>query len=117
MKNKTIKKKLKETIKNEPASIAAFVAQEALDSGYDLKSYFRDIAQHGCVSGMVTSLTYYRQTHQFFDTYYEQIEGLGQEFEEVTGTKLDLGHDLKNTLAWFAFEGTAYQLAIEFDLF
>ena len=116
MKSKAIKKKLKKIIENEPASIKAFVAQEALNSGYSLKSYFRNVTQHGCVSGMVSSLIYYHQTHQFFETYYDQIEELRMEFEEATGTKLDLGNDLKNTLAWFAFEETAHQLVSEFEL-
>jgi len=116
MRTKTIQKHLEQIIEDEPASIKAFVAQEALDCGDDIINYFRDVTEHGCISGMVTSLIYYSQTHQFFETYYEQIEELRQEFEEATGTKLDLGNDLKNTLAWFAFEETAHQLASEFDL-
>ena len=111
-----IEKELKQIIKEDPASLKAYVAHEALECGYDLKSYFRDLTQYGCMSGMVSSLIYYRDTHQFFEIYYDQIDDLRQHYEESTGCKIDLGHDLKNTLAWFAFEETAYQLASELDI-
>lgn len=116
MKNKAIKKKLKSIIENEPASIKAFVAAEALDYGASLKSFFKDVTSYGCVNGTVSSLIYYRDTHQFFDIYYEEIEELRQEFEEATGVPLELKHDLKNQLAWFAFEQITFNLAVEFDL-
>jgi len=116
LKNKEIKKALKEIIENEPASIKAYVATEALDYGASLKSFFHDVTSYGCVNGTVSSLIYYRDTHQFFDIYYEEIEELRREFEEATGVSLELKHDLKNQLAWFAFEQTAFQLAAEFDM-
>ncbi len=108
-------KKLKKIIKDTPATIEAFVAQEAL--GHEnLSHFFNDLATYGCVSGMVSSLIYYRQTHQFFDCYYEQINELRLEYEENTGTQIQLGSDLKNTLAWFAFEETAFQMGSDLGL-
>lgn len=106
------RKKLKKIIKDTPATIEAFVAQEALDHE-NLSHFFNDLATYGCVSGMVCSLIYYHQTHQFFDYYYEQINELRLEYEENTGIQIELGTDLKNTLAWFAFEETAFQMGTD----
>ena len=110
-----LRKFLKNIIKEEPASLKAFVAQEALGQE-SIRNFFNDLSNHGCVSGMVSSLIYYRQTHQFFDIYYEQIEELRLRYEAETGCQISLGHDLKNTLAWFAFEETAYGLATELNI-
>jgi hypothetical protein len=110
-----LKKALRNIIKEDPASIKSCVAQEALEKD-NIRDFFNDLSNHGCVSGMVSSLIYYNQTHQFFDTYYEQIETLRLQYEEETGLQIQLGNDLKNTLAWFAFEQTAYQIATEFEI-
>jgi len=60
---------------------------------------------------------YYTDTHKFFDTYYEEIEELRSEYEDSTGCSVDIqGRDIKNTLAWFAFEQTAYNLANKLEL-
>lgn len=39
-----------------------------------------------------------------------------QEWEDNTGGPLRINGDLKNALAWFAFEEVAYQLAVELGL-
>jgi hypothetical protein len=90
------------------------VINEALsyDTDAEIESFFRDLAQHGCVSGMVGKLVWYTQTHAFYDKYYDDIEELRVEYLENVGEALNVGdRDWKNTLAWFAFEETAYQLA------
>ena len=85
------------------------VLQKSLD--YDNpKDFFTDLLEHGCVSGMVSGLIYYVNTHKFFDKHYEQIEKLRQDYEEHTGEPLKIEYDLKNFLAWFAFEETARKL-------
>ncbi len=65
---------------------------------------------------MVSSLIYYRDTHRFYDEYYDEIEDLRLEFEDNCGEPLKVKGDLKNFLAWFAFEETAYLLSIELRL-
>jgi hypothetical protein len=62
------------------------------------------VLDHGCVSGVVTELIYYSQTHAWFDEYYEEINEMKLEFEEGTGEPLHIESDLKNELAWFTFE-------------
>jgi len=97
---------LKQICKNEPNSIKAAVAQEALEYD-DPQSFFNDLQQHGCVSGMVNSLIYYNDTHAFYDKHYEEIEELREEYEESSGESFQINSDLKNHLAWFTFEQVA----------
>mgnify|MGYP005993013917 CR=1 FL=1 len=64
----SITEKLKEIIKNNPNTIKSCVAQEALEHSYDdIKNFFSDLQQHGCVSGMISSLIYYVDTHKFYE--------------------------------------------------
>ena len=104
-----MKKLLKQICKNNPESIRSEVAQEALEYD-DPQSFFDDLLQHGCISGMVSSLIYYTDTHAFYDKHYAEIEELRTEYEESTGEPLQINNDLKNFLAWFAFEQVAYEL-------
>ncbi|MBI1289203.1 MAG: hypothetical protein GC178_16675 [Flavobacteriales bacterium] len=108
-------KKLKSIVVDEPATIRAAVAIEALEY-HDPEAFFNDLFSHGCVSGMVSSLIYYNDTHEFFDAHYDEIEDLRLEYIESTGDPLTVKDDLKNWFAWFSFEETARSLANELDL-
>ena len=113
--NTKIRLHLEMIVENEPQTLRAAVAREALNHD-DPAEFFSDLQNHGCVSGLVSSLIYYTDTHAFFDKYYEEIEDLRCEYEEETGVQINIQHDLKNFLAWFAFEETAYQMASELEL-
>ena len=115
MTNNELKKKLQAIANTEINTIEKQVALEALQ--YDeIKNFFSDITNFGCVTGMVGSLIYYSDTHTFFDTHYEQIEDIREEFEDSIGEPFHIKRDLKNTLAWFAFEQVAYTMANEFEM-
>ncbi len=115
MTNNELKNKLQTITNTSENTIEKAVALEALD--YDeIQNFFSDILNHGCITGMVGSLIYYADTHTFFDSHYDQIEELRNEYEENTGMPLSIKHDLKNYLAWYAFEETAYKMANEFEL-
>ncbi len=107
-----LREKLEDIIENEPNTIKACVAQEALDYDCeDVETFFSDLLQYGCVSGMISSLIYYVDTHKFFDDHYDEIEELRYEFEDMLGEPVKPNGDLKNWFAWFAFEETARKLA------
>lgn len=113
----SLAQKLHEIITAEPNAIRANVAQAALDYCDESPSQmFTDLSQGGCQSGTIPSLIYYADTHQFFDQYYDEIEAMREEFEGNTGEPLQVKGDLKNWLAWFAFEQVAVQLAEELNL-
>lgn len=104
---------LQNIVKNDPHSIQGAVAKEALthESPTD---FFKDLLHHGCISGMVGSLIYYRDTQKFYDTHYDEIEDLRHNMEYAESGFID--GDLKNTYAWLSFEETAYRMAVNLEL-
>ena len=110
-----VTERLQNIIETKPNTLKSAVAQEALEYS-DAAAFFHDILQHGCKSGIVSSLIYYADTHKFFEKYYDAIEQIRDEVEANLGEALSINGDLKNCLAWFAFEETAYQLALELRL-
>ena len=117
MEKEIIHQKLLE-IKNENgSSIRKEVAREALAYGnVEPIAFFSDLLQHGCDSGMVSCLIYYRDTHAFFLRYYDQIEELRINMEESLGESLKPTGDLMNWYSWFAFEETARTMAEEIGI-
>jgi hypothetical protein len=102
---------LQTIIDAQPASLKAAVADEALAYDDDPRLLFRDLARCGCAGGTVHNLIMLRDTHRFFEVYYDDIEALREDWEYGTGTPLDINGDLKNALAWFGFEETARLIA------
>lgn len=113
--NQSLKIALQNIIKSDAYGIEAEVAREALENT-NVTSFFSDLLQHGCVSGMIGSLVYYHDTFAFFDKHYREIEIMREECEAGIGEPLQINGDLKNFLAWFTFEETAYQLAMKLEL-
>ena len=74
------------------------------------KSFADDVLRYGCVSGIVTELIYYKDTHKWFDTYYDEIMALAEEYELETGEELHWEGDFKNWFAWWSFEKTTFDL-------
>ena len=91
----------------------------------DYETWLEDLASHGCQSGMVSGLIYYSETSKFHDEFEDEIWNLVDEMKDSMGSKNvlefigglngaeDVGSmdQLKNLLAWFAFEETARTLA------
>lgn len=94
-------------LRREVASIILDCCEE------DLSNWFENLFAHGCVSGMVGPLIYYTDTHSFFDRHYSEIEGLREQYEADTGHALVIDGDLKNYLAWFAFEQVAHEISVD----
>ena len=112
-----MKEKLEAIVKNEPQTIKNLVAKEALDySSESITDFFDDLFRYGCISGMVSELVYYVDTHKFYDTHYTEIEELREAYETQTGQALTIDGDLKNFMSWFAFETVAYNLTNELGL-
>ncbi len=103
---------------------------EQWDDYDDKKVIFSDVLEHGCQSGIVTSLIYYDDTTKFYDNHKAEINALLYEVMQETGiyNPLELFGDKwdredplaldvlnKNLLAWFAFEETLRQIASNFD--
>ena len=113
--------KLKKIISSKSSTLKAYVAKEALIFSEDVNDnevvfFFEGLLKHGCVSGWINSLCFYSQTHKFYDEYYDEIEDLRYNYENSMGQPITIKGDLKNFMAWFAFEETAYQLANELGI-
>jgi hypothetical protein len=72
MTTKNLIKELEILSQSKENTIEKAVTIEALESE-DIRAFFSDLLQYGCVSGMVSSLICYEDTHSFFDTHYRQI--------------------------------------------
>jgi len=114
----TLKKSLKNILaENEPEQnlryeVAKYILEDC-ETDEEIKTFFDDLLQHGCASGMVSSLIYYADTHAFYERHYNEIEELREELEESLGDPLKIKYDLKNFFAWLAFEETARKIAEE----
>tara|TARA_Y100000588_G_scaffold222725_1_gene236626 strand:+ start:93 stop:446 length:354 start_codon:yes stop_codon:yes gene_type:complete len=106
---KEVKTILHEIAKSHESGIMRIVATDALDSESPL-DYLQDVTNYGCISGSVSGLIYYVDTHAFFDNHYEEIEAMRYDWEDQTGTKLYPNGDLKNWYAWFAYERKCSEL-------
>ena len=96
---------------------------EQLEEGYT--GALNDLLQHGCVSGMVSDLIYYRDTCAFYLKHKAEIWAMLDTLLDDCG--LDRVQDLlsswdtsdrwaedthnQNLLAWFGFEHAASMLA------
>lgn len=113
MKNKILNK-LKKLAKNSTNQLEEYVANYALDNystDEEIKTFFSDLFQSGCQSGMISSLIYYQDTKEFFIKYEDEINELKEEFEESTGETLKISGKTSNFLAWFGFEEMARNIA------
>jgi len=86
-----------------------------------------DVINHGCQSGVVPFLIYYTDTIHFYKSYSQEIGTLLSEEMKETGfdsishllSTFDSSDPLcietnnQNLLAWFGFEQTCYQVALE----
>lgn len=107
-------KKLKALLKTA-SDLDKEVIQDAIDAE-DAKSYLEDVLQHGCQSGIVSGLIYYKDTDAFFRKHMDEIEQLRLDMEESIGEPLKIGTPLYNWLAWFGYEETANKIANQIGL-
>ena len=86
-------------------------------------SYIKDAAEHGCIGGNCSGLVYYAATHAFYAKHAEEIDELLGELEDQMGEPYDiqgnmkrLGQsDLRNFLAWMAYEVRAQEIMRELE--
>ncbi|MFI3222678.1 MAG: hypothetical protein QX191_06545 [Methylococcaceae bacterium] len=50
-----------------------FVAEEALKRKPHIELFFIKVEKNGCASGLIESLTSYRDTYRFFNQHYREI--------------------------------------------
>ena len=102
---------------------------DKFDEYDDPKQIVIEVVTHGCVSGIVGELIYYSDTTAYYAKnkdainrlLYEQMEELGEydltEFfcDWDLEDPLALDYYNQNILAWFGFETTMRNVALQFD--
>lgn len=109
-------------------NVARWANARAADYSNGLEGVFSDLS-HGCRSGMVSHLIYYKDTLNFYRKHRAEIEAMINELMEegVLTSPADLnGWDKsdpfardtnnRNLLAWFGFEEAANRLANRADI-
>ena len=90
-------------------------AIEKIKSDYTLEE-FKEIADHGCQSGVCHEHIYYGDTISFFDKYEEEIteyfrDNYGTEFLTDLFAQNDANLDYyKNDVTWAYIESVAFQV-------
>lgn len=96
-----------------------------IEEGKD-EEFMNDLMESGCIGGMVSGLTFFSETQEFFNNNKEEINELlsnmiadigvhspkdlfGNKFDEEDFLCLEVNN--QNLLAWFAFEETARMIA------
>ena len=106
---------------NLKSEVMEILESMAVDS--NLETIINEVLEHGCVSGIVTSLIYYYQTEEFFDRHKNVINELAHELsEEIYGNPFEIYHNLnggcsKNNMAWFGFEEMTRIIASELEIY
>jgi hypothetical protein len=99
---------------------------ESESENYDdgIRGFILDLRQGGCASGLIGELVYYEDTTKFYNKFENEIQELIDNYTQELGYNNQLefisslngsenvydNEQLKNLLAWFAFEETAFQL-------
>jgi hypothetical protein len=102
-----------EDLKMAVRAIVSYNVREM--SKEDRGKWLEDLANHGCISGMVSGLIYYHETEAFTEKHREAImEMLALDLEEglIDGYFLAAkikGGNFDNFLAWYAFEKIALE--------
>ncbi len=93
------------------------------ENGYSRKNILEDITEHGCQSGIIGELIYYKDTVDFYDEYEDEIwerinncadsQGVDAHtfISQLNGSKTVMSGDQhKNLLTWFAVEDVAWEM-------
>lgn len=122
-------KSLKATATPLEKRVLNYIANEWKDYS-DKKHIFTDVLHHGCRSGVVSFLIWYRDTTRFYKQYKSEIDTLLYELMENTGLytpyqlfganwdkKDPLANEdyNQNLLAWFGFEETMRNIGNKFE--
>lgn len=100
-----------------------------LEEYRDEPGTIKDIAEHGCISGVCSSLIYYQDTTEFYDTHRTEIwemmnedaRNMGMHFAEfltllTKQTDEMTEEQFNNILVWYAVERRAQEIVEEREI-
>ena len=103
-------------IREESEGLKVFVLDDILDYEDEsaIKDYIQSVLDYGCISGVVSSLTYYYQTKDLFSKHFEEILELVNNLKEECDIDIKLNY---NDLSWLAYEETVREIASELGIY
>ncbi len=123
---KTISEILNTALKNTHNNVYSFSNEfiEIIESGIEgsylvgenlknnIETFFNDLQQHGCISGMIGSFIYNSDCKKFYINHIDDLEEFKEEIEDEYGYEIENRKDLPHYvfMCWFCFEEFAYQL-------
>jgi hypothetical protein len=77
-----------------------------------LKSFFNDLQNGGCISGMIGEFIYNSDCKEFYIKHIDDLEEMKEEMEEGIGEPIANRHNLPHYtfLCWLCFEEYCYDL-------
>lgn len=87
-------------------------------SGYDgnkkaqLKAFFEDMQQGGCISGIISEFVYHSDCKTFYVANIDELEEIKSDLEENIGEPIKNRHSLPHYtfVCWLCFEEYCYNL-------
>jgi hypothetical protein len=73
------------TLESAVLDILREETEEYRESYGSAAKFYQDVIEYGCVSGCVTSLHWYYQTNEFFETHKDEIKKLVSEWKDRHG--------------------------------
>lgn len=113
----TLRGRIEDIIETSNSELFKDVALDILnEEDEDIESHMKDVMNHGCVSGTVSSMIYYNDTRKFFEKHYDEIfdliEGLRCEFD-IDAIVKEFNF---NNLSWLAYEECTRKLMNELEI-
>ena len=108
-------------LKTKDKTIRNLVIADCLEYKQDAIEHLKDVAYHGCQSGVVSNLIYYTDTNKFYNKYQDEIheliassidEGL---LDDRTLSKAFTDNNFTNWATWFAYEVNAQNILNELE--
>ena len=99
--NSIVRNTEKGTLKHEVAEMLLDNIID-LDTNEEIMSYLYDVSAHGCKSGIVSGMIYYRDTEAFFNRHVDEIFDIYNDLKEQ-GMEIDMELS-RNNLAWMTFD-------------
>jgi hypothetical protein len=124
----TDKIKLKSLLKKTQNALQQDIIDYYLDCD-NIKGHLQDVCHHGCISGSVSHLIYYKDTNEYYQKFKTEIWDLLQEDSENLGfnnimsfiaslngcNNVDSEEQLLNLLSWYAFESVSNWILSELE--
>ena len=112
--NSMLENTMEGTLKHEVVEIIMDQV-DGLKKDNEIFSAVEEMVVYGCQSGLVSALTYYKDTEAFFDRHADEIFELVEDAKYMDLIDIKDFEFSRNNLSWFAFEAIAQEIYQEME--